>query len=186
VKYEKEKSADLDLWRDIAQSACWWWCYENYVIVSERPTVCKLDQRGVVHCEDGPVVAFADGWSVHAWRGVTVPAEWIERRSDLSPQTALTWPNIEQRRAACEIIGWDHILRELNARVIDTDDDPQIGELVEVDLPDGGPSRFLRVLCGTGRKFALPVPRDMQTALQANAACYNIPADLLKLKEHRT
>ncbi len=81
----------------------------------------------------------------------------------------MTWQNIEQRRAACEILGWNAILSALDAKTIDRDGDPQIGELVEVSIPDIGRERFLRVRCGTGREFALPVPPDMKTALQANA-----------------
>jgi hypothetical protein len=99
---------------------------------------------------------------------------------------ALTWKNTEQRRAACEILGWETVLRELNATTIDADDDPEIGELVEVEIPDIGRERFLRVKCGTGRMFALPVPPDMKTALAANAWGYDIPVDLLKQKDFRT
>ena len=65
------------------------------------------------------------------------------------------------------------MLRELKAKTIEKDEDPTIGELVEVTI-EGGRERFLRVLCGTGREFALPVPPDMQTALQANAWTYGI------------
>lgn len=82
--------------------------------------------------------------------------------------------NMEQRRAACEMIGWDKILHELKAKTIDRDDDPEIGELVEVELPESGKERFLRVRCGTGRRFALCVPREMKTALEANAWTWNL------------
>ena len=63
---------------------------------------------------------------------------------------------------------------ELGGRTINQDLDPEIGELVEVDLPDGGPSRFLRVTCGTGRRFAIPVPLTVHTALEANAWTYGL------------
>ena len=87
----------------------------------------------------------------------------------------MTWPNIEQRRAACEIVGWARILKELDARTIDKDDDPKIGELLEVELPNSGTERFIRVQCGTGREFAIPVPRDCgDTALEANAWTYGL------------
>ena len=86
-----------------------------------------------------------------------------------SPADALKWPNIEQRRVACEMLGWDRILDELNAVVINKDNDPEIGELVSVNIPDIGAEKFLRVRCGTGRNFALPVPPDMKTAHEANA-----------------
>lgn len=57
---------------------------------------------------------------------------------------------------------------------------------MEVKLPDSGKERFIRVRCGTGREFAIPVPPDTQTALAGNAWTYGIDNDLLKLKEYRT
>jgi hypothetical protein len=135
---------------------------------------------------DGPAVRYRDGFSVYAVHGVRVPAEWIENKQSLSPQTALTHENIEQRRAAAEIIGWDRVLSELNATTIDKDEDPMVGELLEVNIPDIGRERFLRVVCGTGRKFALPVPREMTTALQANAWTYGFDGINFTKPEIRT
>lgn len=98
-----------------------------------------------------------------------VPDEWITDRASLSPQIALTWPAVEERRAACEILGWDAILAALDATTIHDSGDPEVGTLVEVTLPDAGRERFLRVRCGTKRQFALPVPPNMRTAEQAQA-----------------
>jgi hypothetical protein len=81
----------------------------------------------------------------------------------------LSWPNIEQRRAAAEILGWAKILDALKAKSIDKDSDPQIGELFVADLPDSPGQKFLRVRCGTGRDFCLPVAPHLMTALAANA-----------------
>ena len=118
---------------------------------------------------DGPAIRYRDGYSVYAWHGVRIPAEWIEQKNKLTAKTALTWQNIEQRRAACEILGWAKILKELDSKVVDEDGDPEIGTLLEVDIPEIGREKFLRVLCGTKREFALPVPPEMKTALEANA-----------------
>ena len=90
------------------------------------------------------------------------------------------------RRAACEIIGSARILKELKAKTINRDNDPEIGELVEVNLPDAGRERFIRVRCGTGREFAIPVPPTIKTALEGNCWTYNLPLELMKLKENRT
>ena len=84
-----------------------------------------------------------------------IPETWITDPKSLTAKVALTWLNIEQRRAACEILGWESVLSELKGNTIDKDEDPMIGELVEVTIPDVGKEKFLRVLCGTGRKFAL-------------------------------
>jgi len=123
---------------------------------------------------------------LYAVHGTRVTAWWVEEKHRLTADIALAWPNVEERRAACELLGWERILKELKARTIDVDPDPEIGELLELQLPDIGRARFLRVRCGTGRMFALPVPPEIQTALAANAWGYDIPTDLLIQKEQRT
>jgi hypothetical protein len=144
-------------------------------MVSDRPEIILIDADNRAHCETGPSHKWRDGWSLYHWHGVKIPAEWVENKAGLSAKTALTWENIEQRRAACEIVGWAKILKELNAIVIDKDSDPEIGTLLEVDLPDSGKERFIHVKCGTGREFALPVPKDCgDTALAANAWTYGL------------
>ena len=126
-----------------------------------------LDDNRRLHRETGPAVV-SDCEDLYFWHGTIVPAEWIEDRASLTAKTALTWQNTEQRRAACEIVGWANILVELDAKTIDKDIDPQIGEVVEVEL-EGARERFLRVICGTGREFAIPIPPDTETSLAAQA-----------------
>lgn len=173
------------LWA-VAKTCGWVSCYDTLAIVQDRPVHIKMDEDNRLHCETGPAILYADGFSVYSWHGVRVPSEWIENRSSLTPQVALTWDNIEQRRVACEILGWINILGELNAKIIDKDEDPHIGTLLEVNIPEIGQEKFLKVLCGTGREFAIPVPPDMTTALGANAWTYDIEPDLLRTLEIRT
>ena len=117
---------------------------------------------------------------------MSIPAEWIEKKAKLTPKIALSWENIEQRRCACEILGWAKILRELNSKVIDSDEDPMIGTLLEVNIPDIGREKFLQVLCGTGRTFAIPVPPNCKTALEANAWTFGVEPETLRDLEVRT
>lgn len=168
-----------------AKSAGWFWPHRDFVIVCDRAIALECDVDGRLHCENGPAVAYPDGFVIYSWHGVTIPRKWIEDNLPSSAD-ALRWENLEQRRAACEMIGWHKILRELNARTIDADSDPQIGTLLEVDIPDVGREKFLRVLCGTGREFALPVPPDMTTALEAQGWIHDVPADVIKHLEIRT
>jgi hypothetical protein len=132
----------------------------------------KLDENDRLHGETGPAVEYGDGTKIYVWHGVSVPGEWIENKESLDPKTAITWQNVEQRRAACEIIGWAKILEKLKSKVIDEDKNPHIGTLLEVNLPNMGKEKFLKVLCGTGRTFAIPVPPEMKTAVQANSWTY--------------
>lgn len=169
VEYEAKDSALLKQWAKIAQSVNWWTPTEKYCFISDRPRVVKFDNERRLHREDGLAVEYSDGWGTAAWHGTRVPKNWILDKKSLTAKTALTWENIEQRRAACEILGWVNVLDELNAKVIDRDEDPEIGVLLEVEIPDIGKERFLKVQCGTGRTFALPVPPNMKTALAANS-----------------
>lgn len=161
--------------------------HKHFAMVSDRPELLLVDERNRPHNATGPFCRWRDGSELYAWHGTYVPAAWILRPESLDPQTALTHENVEQRRAAAEIIGWARVLEHVKARVIDQDEDPQIGVLLEVDLPQASNSRFLRVRCPTGRDFVLPVPQTVNTALGANAWTYGIEDDtLLRGYEVRT
>lgn len=161
-------------WEDCTHNGGFRFMQEEFCIVSDFPEFIKIDDNNQPHCVTGPSYKWRDGWSLYHWHGVEVPEVWINDKPSLKAEVAITWENIEQRRAACEIVGWHNILRELQAKTIHKDTNPQIGELVEVTLPDIGKERFLRVLCGTGREFALSVPKEMQIALEANAWTWNL------------
>lgn len=139
---------------------------EDFVTIIDRPEAIRM-QDNVLHCENGPAIVFRDGWSVYSWRGTRVPKEWIEGKPSVTD--AINHENVEMRRCAAEIIGWNVVLEELNARSIDKNENPMIGEVLEVDLPDIGTERFLRVMCGTKREFALPIPPDIGDARSAQA-----------------
>ena len=174
VRYPQDQSAALAAWGRYARTCGPLYPYDGWAFVSRRPDLLAFDDQGRLHAENGPAMRFPSGYAMHAWHGVRVPAAWIEDRASLTPQAALTWENIEQRRAACGILGWASILRALSARVVDEHHDPAVGTLVEVDLPgdEDAPSvlaRFLSVHCGTGREFALGVPSDVDSATAAQA-----------------
>ena len=170
----------------VSANAGWYIPCEKICLISERTSLVKKDELSRLHCETGPAVLYPDGWSIYSWHGTQIPSKWIEKKSELTPQMALTWENIEQRRAACEILGWDNVLKVLDAKTIDHDDDPMIGNLVEVDIPNIGKEKFLRVMCGTGREFAIPMPPHIMTALEGNAWSFDIFPDVLKQLEVRT
>ena len=168
------------------------WIGAETIYVAVIPSVVKVDEQRRLHCEDGPAFAWVDDIREYYWRGVNVPAEWITDPSSIKAEAALAEPNLERRRAACALIpgGWEVILKKLQATTIDKDGDPQIGELVEVGLPgEGGETitaRYLRVQCGTGRKFAVCVPPDTKTALDAQAWMLGLPKKEFVRPEVRT
>ena len=164
---------------DLVTSCEWTWWHENVLVVSDRPKKINLDAEGRLHCENGPSIEYRDGWSLYHWHGVSIPEEWIMVGKPTAKE-ALTWENIEQRRAACEIVGWTNVLKELDAETIDEDGDPEIGTLIECIIPNSGRERFLRVLCGTSREFVIPVPREMSTAIEANSWTWGLSSEEYK------
>lgn len=150
----------------------------KFAIISDRPRVLALDEKGRLHNESGPAVEWRDGMRQYYWHGVSVPDFWITQKHLLTPKEALTHQNLEQRRAACEILGWNNILNMLEYKVIDEDVNPAMGTLLEVEIPDMGTQKFLKVRCGTGREFALRVTRfPYNTAKECNAATYGWTPD---------
>lgn len=156
---------------DLARCAGWALPFENTCYISERHNILRRDNAGRLHCLTGPAVAYPDGFSVYAVRGVRVPSAWIESRESLDPMLALTEPNLERRAAAATIIGWDKVLSKLNPTVVDIETSPEYdyGKLLRVDLPDEPGQQFLQVMCATGRTMVLRVPPNVRTAREANA-----------------
>ena len=171
----------------LARECGWWIAYRDLCIISDRPQYMLFDDRNRLHCDHGPAIMYRDGWDIHAWHGTRIPRTWMDGKT-LTATRALNQANIELRRVACEIVGWDEILKQIGARVVNQDPNPQIGTLLIATIPGGdGRTRwnnreetaqqFLRVKCGTGRMFAIPVPPNMRTAREANAWTYGISAN---------
>jgi hypothetical protein len=178
-----------DPWVELAQRSGFRWMHPEFCIISDRPEVLTVDDQNRPHGESGPFCRWRDGSALYSWHGTRVPRSWIESKATLDPRLALTHDNVEMRRAVADIVGWRRVLGGLSPRILDTDGDPQIGSLLEVDLPDSPAARFLSVRCGTGRDFVLPVPQTVTTALEANAWTYGFDAKaalILRALEVRT
>jgi hypothetical protein len=140
----------------------------------------------MLHCENGLAVEYADGYGIAMYRGQLIPNDWVQGKLP-KPIEALRWPNIDQRQAACELVGWDNIVHPDNRAVmIDKGKNMMIGELWEMPLPDSGPQRFIRATCGTGRTAVVLTDNKYDTALEANAASYGMPPALFEQIEIRT
>jgi hypothetical protein len=113
--------------------------------------------------------------------GVRVQERWITHTNELTAADVFKEQNAEIRRAGCELIGWDRVLSEIDARLVDDDGDPFIGTLFEGQIPGAKPCGFLKVLCGTGRSFVIPVEAGLETALAAQAWIQNVkPSEWIK------
>lgn len=161
----------------LTRSCGWWWPFRGGCILTERPCVLRRDPQHRLHSDIGPALAYADGWSIHAWHGVRVPAEVIEKPDTLTAARVLYEPNVEIRRAMLERIGWEKVWGWIgNPKPIHTD---ETGELYKFRLPNqGGLIALMRVVDrSTGRRYVLGVPPEMERARQAVAWSFGMTED---------
>ncbi|HZM77598.1 MAG TPA: hypothetical protein VFC19_17915 [Candidatus Limnocylindrales bacterium] len=172
-----------------AQSAGWWWPHLSFVMVSDRPRVVRTEELGDglrrLHNADGPALVWPDGWSLYFWHGTRVPA-WVVEKPTVDAIHAEA--NVEVRRCGIESMGWEAYLTKARLRLIDTAADPGNDgfELRLYEVPAavwGMPARVLLAINGsperdgTRRRYGLPVPADMDTAVHAAAWTYGISQD---------
>ena len=128
-------------------------------------------------------VAFRDGWGVHAWHGLRVPARLIEAQ-DFDANAIEQEPNAEFRRVLLEReyhgrSGFELYAEQRNATIISEDDlHGHRRRLLEVEV-GGEPIRIIEVINGSPepdgsrRKFHLGAMRG-DTPHDVIAASYGI------------
>lgn len=166
-------------------SAGWWWPDRDFAVIAEPPASAGFDSQDRPHRAGGPVAVFPDGWSVHAWHGLRVPA-WVVEHPTVSKISAEV--NVEVRRAAIESLGWPTFLETADLTELDSCPDPgnpgtQL-TLYRTRWPGPGHAAGLLVctngtpeLDGTRRTYGLHVPADIRDALSAAAWGYGLARD---------
>jgi hypothetical protein len=156
-------------WRVLAERSGPRIVHPDFCMISDRPTVLNLDGNRP-HCEDGPFCRWSDGSELYSWRGVRLPARWIRERATISPAEILRCENVEQRAAGLAMIGGEKWWRDVPHKIIDADDDPAHGELIEVTLPDlPRPGRYLRAKCPRNGWIFEGVPNEVNSVLEAQS-----------------
>jgi hypothetical protein len=73
VTYDKENSDLLALWMEESKHLHWWFPFENYCLISERPIRLTVDDQGRLHNEKVKAIEYADGYGMYYLHGVKVP-----------------------------------------------------------------------------------------------------------------
>ena len=175
----------------------WWWPQQGIAILTDRPTVIARDGQARLHCEDGPALAYADGYSMWSWHGTRVSQDLIETGWDTT--RILREENTEIRRCAIEHLGWGQFVRDAGlAQVGETVPDPgNPGHLLALyDVPERvyGDMDVRVLLCtngtverdGTRRRFGLTVPADIPDPLSAAAWTFGLDATTYATAQRRS
>ena len=172
-------------WEYLARHSGFRVVHENFCIITDFPDHLSVDRESRAHAEVGPSHLWQDGYAIYCWHGTKVPGRWMTDRGNLSAATVLAEENLEVRRAGIDILGWNRILSELGGEVVG-ERPPEVGILYEITLPQVGKARLLKVRCGTGREFAVTVPRTCNTPIEAQSWLHGYQASEFELPEIRT
>jgi len=144
----------------LATSCGWVWWHENVLAISDRPQEIHRDNQGRLHNHSGPSISYRDGWALHHWHGVMVPAHVIEAPQTITLAEIDAANNAEVRRVMIERYGASHYLLDSGAEVIHHD---AYGKLYRKELADDEPIMMVRVLNST------PEPDGTMTVEDARA-----------------
>ncbi|MFD3334837.1 DUF6745 domain-containing protein [Streptomyces sp. NPDC058700] len=164
----------------VARHAGWWWPYENVAVVCERPVELHRDEAGRLDRGDGPALAFADGFALHAWRGMPVPATFLAGLAGLTPERIRKEENAELRRVMLEHYGYERYLAASGARHEHRD---ETGVLWRIELADDEDVAMVEVVNstpepdGTHRTYWLRVPPTTRTAREGVAWTFGLRPD---------
>ncbi|GAA5021510.1 DUF6745 domain-containing protein [Streptomyces siamensis] len=165
----------------ICRSAGWWWPFARVAVLSERPVALHRDEAGRLDHGDGPALAYPDGFALHAWRGMPVPADFLAELPTLTPERIRSEENAELRRVMLEYYGYDRYLADSGARPVHQD---ETGTLWRIDLADDEPVVMVEVLNstpepdGTRRTYWLRVPPSTRTAKAGVAWTFGLQAEV--------
>ncbi|SEG15269.1 hypothetical protein SAMN04489712_103411 [Thermomonospora echinospora] len=171
---------ELEGLAEVARTAGWWWPYERMVVLCERPVELYRDEPGRLHRGDGPALSFPDGFALHAWRGMPIPADFIQTLAGLTADRIQREDNAELRRVMLEHYGYDRYLADVGAKPLHRD---ETGVLWRIDLLDDEPVVMVEVVNstpepdGSYRTYYLRVPPDTRTARAGVAWTFGLTED---------
>ena len=152
--------------------------FENVAILSITPSKVLLDDRNRLHSVSGPAIQFRDGYSIYRIHGIKFDKkefyDVIEKK--IPVKNILQLENIEQRYIALEYYGFENILDELNAKLID--ESPRGNKLYEIDFAGTNTAtvttKFLKYSCpSTKRNYGSFVNPEITQADKAMAWKHN-------------
>jgi hypothetical protein len=179
-----ERTASIDARLEIARSAGPWWALEGVAVVSERPLSFAVDDRGRIHSDGGPAIAWPDGFEMWAVHGVRVEPSIVTNPERITIAMIDAEQNAEVRRVLVEQFGAERLVREGKARLIHED---ETGKLWRREMaadpyrwPREEPVVFVEVLNstpepdGNRKTYFLRVPPNMSTAREAVAWTFGL------------
>ncbi|MBX9668416.1 MAG: hypothetical protein K2X93_12395 [Candidatus Obscuribacterales bacterium] len=169
--YEADLRRFIETWSRLFQNNVAHVFLDEYCFLVKRPTQISTTQRGQLHSLTGPAISYCDGFNVHSFEGVTVPA-WVIESPDLITANAIDKENnVEIRRVLLRLFGESKYL-EAGAVCIHQD---ELGQLYRKELAGDEEIVMVRVKNSTPNQdgtfdyYYIRVPPDTTTVKAAIA-----------------
>lgn len=172
-KYDEE----FNVIKDFMRSGVWATVmFDEIVVCIARPNTVKTDDKGNLHSQGGPAIAFDDGYAEYAWHGTWVTEQIIMKPETLTDKQITEEKNSEVSRAIAERLGWDKYLDIIGSVLIHKWFDETTSCHYELyDFKDRKGSLQPRLLKmespelndGTKPYYIEPVPPEAQTCQSA-------------------
>jgi hypothetical protein len=168
VCYPDRLRARLGWHEEVVRACGWWWPFRGICFLADRPSAVHM-RDGRLHCEDGPAVAFRDGWSTYAIGGVQVDEQIVLRPETQTLAQLRSERNAEVKRIRIERFGWPRYLDEGGAHVLDARDNDIEATHEAVMRTTDGKTVLVCACPSTARVYALEVPSAVTTCAAAQA-----------------
>ena len=192
VALTEAQSTWLSAWEAYATICGPLYPYDGHAFVSRRPDALRFDDQQRLHSETGPAMSFASGYAIHSWHGTRVPAQWIEDKANVEAAEVLGTQDANVRSAGIQALGWDRLICELGAQVVDRHPEGMLGgELLavdkrKIDAEVRGTIKLLRAECPRNGTICFRVPDETKTAHEAQAWSRGLPPEIFQLPSTRT
>ena len=117
---------------------------DTFIFILEKPKVNFENEK--LHSEIEPAITWSDGNGFYFLNDIYMEKKMFNNiiNKKLTAQEALTLKNIDYRSLALKYLGWDKVIKELDAKKISQD---EYGELYEIDLKDDRfPAKFFKAI----------------------------------------
>lgn len=155
--------------RELAKEAGWCYVFDTIAVVCEKPTALHINEANVLHCTNGPAIAYSNGESIYALSGIVMPA-WLftTPKDQITGKQIMGITNAEIRGEAIKWYGLGNMLGLLDAQVLDESGCEYGYQVMLLNVGTTQKEAYLRMLNpSTGEVHIEGVPPGTTTVRQA-------------------
>lgn len=160
---------------ELSKECGWWLAYDTVAMICERPTAIHFNDRNVLHCEDGPALAYASGFQTWALDGNRVTEQIVLRPETLTVDQIHGETNADIRSIMIDRVGWPRYIELAGLEPIDSRLNPISNTLEQLYNSQNG-TRLLAT-CPTGKIASMEVEEGITTCEEAQRWLGDVDGD---------